>query len=107
MNPWYQTYQPPQPSPPTCRSCGSRVVFVSMKRKSATGYVPGGTMPCEAKWEYGDHQKTLVTHDGIMIQKAPPEVLGREPHFGNCRAAAKPNGAADSLERLLGMVDLP
>lgn len=88
---------------PTCRKCGGRIVWVQMQRKDGRGgYERGGTMPCEVRWEYGDGEKTLVTAQGIMVQSAPPSVLGREPHFGNCtaRLPAKPSAGASKKERI-------
>jgi len=64
---------------PECPACGQRVILV---KTAASGGVKR-TM-CDPEWHRGDGRKTLVTRDGRQIVKAPPEVLGREPHWGTC-----------------------
>ena len=110
----YQSYEQPRPKPPHCKRCGSRIAWVQAMKKHGSGYARGGRIPCEPQLEYGDGEKTLVTHDGIVVPKAPRHVLGREPHFGNCKArqAAQqptPDDAStdDVLEQVLTMVKLP
>lgn len=73
------THRDERRSKPTCPACGQRIIFV----KTAASGGTRRTM-CDPPWHRGDGRKTLVTRDGRQIVKAPPSVLGREPHWGTC-----------------------
>ena len=71
-----------------CRGCKAPIIWVKMgPRKGGT---PGGMMPVDKDWLYGDHRRSLVVLDemlrGKLLVKPGPEVLGREPHWGTCPA---------------------
>lgn len=90
--PWrYQQEPPVDPArkrTPTCARCGGRIVFVTSAKN------PERQIPCQPEWEYGDRKKTLVVVDerlrGHMMVKAPPDVRGRQPHFGRVCQAEEP-----------------
>ena len=73
----------------TCE-CGKRIHFIRM--------ATGGTMPAE-ELRHGDGRISLVVLDdtglGHVVPKAGRDVVGREPHWGNCstyrRAKEAPN----------------
>ncbi len=71
-----------------CQGCKAPIIWVKMGPR-ADGK-PGGTMPVDAPWRYGDGQRNLVVLDekkrGKLLVKPGPEVLGREPHWGTCPA---------------------
>lgn len=72
----------------TCKGCGARIVWMKMAPKDDG--TPGGAMPCDPEWKFGDGKKNLIVLDedsrGHLIVKAEPGVLGREPHWGSCPA---------------------
>ena len=85
MNPSFQFLRR-RKRPARCWACGTHIVLVPMVRADGQ---PGGTMPCENRWEYGDGRRTLIVLDeegmGHQVVQAGPELLGREPHWGTCR----------------------
>lgn len=81
---------------PTCRACKQRIVYVPTAKSGGAKF-----MPCQPHLEYGDGKKTLVVLDdqlhGHVIVKAPPEMVGRQPHFGRLC----PEGVLDQLNKAL------
>lgn len=75
-----------QPAGPTCPACGHRIIWVQMAPNATGG--PGGKMPCNPTWLYGDGRRTLIVLDeglrGHSVVKAGENVFGRESHFGTC-----------------------
>ncbi len=74
--------------PGRCRGCPASILFVQMgPRNDGT---PGGKMPVDAAWRYGDSRRNLVVLDdqgrGKLLVRPGREVLGREPHWGTCPA---------------------
>ena len=72
--------------PGRCRGCNAEILFVQMgPRKDGK---PGGKMPVDAEWRYGDGRRNLVVLGGDgcgkLLVKPGPKVLGREPHWGTC-----------------------
>ncbi|MCZ6507690.1 MAG: hypothetical protein O7A04_06545, partial [Acidobacteria bacterium] len=72
--------------PGRCRGCGASILFVQMgPRKDGK---PGGKMPVDAEWRYGDSRRNLVVLDGQgrgkLLVRPGREILGREPHWGTC-----------------------
>lgn len=83
---WVRENQRQQSRKATCSGCGASLVWIQMAtRKDGK---PGGRMPCDAQWQYGDGRRSLVVTDdrelGHLLARASPEVLGREPHFATC-----------------------
>ena len=71
-----------------CRACKAPIIWIQMGPR-ADGK-PGGMMPLDAEWQYGNGQRNLVVLDeqqqGKLLVKPGREVLGREPHWGSCPA---------------------
>ena len=75
-----------QGRPGACRGCGASILFVKMGPR-ADG-TPGGMMPLDIAWRYGDGRRNLVVLDeqgrGKLLVRPGKGVLGREPHWGSC-----------------------
>ena len=83
---WNREQERQKRQAPTCSGCGARIIWIKMgTRKDGK---PGGTMPCDPDWLYGDSKRHLVILDdegkGHLIVKAATGLLGRESHFGTC-----------------------
>ncbi len=77
---------------PGCyRGCGASILFVQMgPRKDGK---PGGMMPVDKDWRYGDGHRNLVVFDdqgrGKLLVRPGKDVRGREPHWGTCPARGR------------------
>ncbi len=74
--------------PGRCRGCAAEILLIQMGlRKDGK---PGGKMPIDAEWRYGDGHRILVVLDdqgrGKLLVRPGKDVLGREPHWGACPA---------------------
>ena len=70
----------------TCSGCGAPLLWIQMgERKDGR---PGGRMPVDPAWRYGNGRRNLVVLDeagrGKLLVKPGEDMLGREPHWGTC-----------------------